>query len=119
MVQGVLDGLLVVEVPGNPATGFCGKLFADFGARVVKVAVVGEEGRGYEESAGLAPFLDVDKHLLRPGDREAVGAFAKAAVIIGTPEAAGAAASPARREASVAGSRVTAATSTRRSRTWP
>lgn len=47
-----LEGLRVVDVAGTVATGYCAKLFADYGADVVNL----EPGQGFA-TRHLAPFL--------------------------------------------------------------
>jgi crotonobetainyl-CoA:carnitine CoA-transferase CaiB-like acyl-CoA transferase len=49
---GALRGIRVVDIGGSVATGYCGKLFADHGARVVDV-----EPPGGAATRQLAPFV--------------------------------------------------------------
>jgi len=51
---GSLSGVRVAEFGAGPALGFCGKLFADFGAEVVKV-----EPPGGDPDRRAPPLLDV------------------------------------------------------------
>jgi crotonobetainyl-CoA:carnitine CoA-transferase CaiB-like acyl-CoA transferase len=49
-----LGGLRIAEFGAGPALAYCGKLFADFGADVVKV-----EPPGGDPDRGMAPLVDV------------------------------------------------------------
>src|SRR3954452_8603910 len=66
-----LSELRVVEIASGDALGFCGKLFSDFGAEVIKVEPPGgdparklaplvEAGDGHRESASFA-WLNTNK----------------------------------------------------------
>ena len=52
MSGGALDGIAVVDVAGTVATGYCAKVFADYGAEVVNL----EPPEGFE-TRRLAPFM--------------------------------------------------------------
>ena len=52
--QAALGGVRVAEFGGGRALAYCGKLFADFGAEVVKV-----EPPGGDPDRALAPMVDV------------------------------------------------------------
>ena len=52
--QAALGGVRVAEFGGGRALAYCGKLFADFGADVVKV-----EPPGGDPDRALAPLVDV------------------------------------------------------------
>ena len=49
-----LTGIRVVEVGSGDALGYCGKLFSDFGAEVIKI-----EPPGGDPLRRAAPFADV------------------------------------------------------------
>ena len=79
MTEAALAGLRIVEVGTSCAAAYCGKLFADFGAEVVKIEPPGGDplrrtwpqvpvGGGQTES-GFAAWLNTNKHsvLLDPG----------------------------------------------------
>jgi crotonobetainyl-CoA:carnitine CoA-transferase CaiB-like acyl-CoA transferase len=88
-----LSELTVVELAGDIPGGYCGKLFADLGADVVKIRRGGEELPSPEEAGrrgrdGLVLHLNTNKHgaAFDPadtGDRDAVAALmARADVVI-------------------------------------
>jgi crotonobetainyl-CoA:carnitine CoA-transferase CaiB-like acyl-CoA transferase len=52
--QAALGGVRVAEFGTGHATAYCGKLFADFGAEVVKI-----EPPGGDPDRGMAPLVDV------------------------------------------------------------
>ena len=54
--RSALDGIRVAEFGTGPALAYCGKLFADFGADVVKV-----EPPGGDPDRGMAPLVDVGR----------------------------------------------------------
>src|SRR5258707_14294807 len=54
MPQQPLSELRVVEIGSGDALGYCGKLFADFGADVIKV-----EPPGGDRPRNIAPLVDV------------------------------------------------------------
>src|SRR5437773_11732907 len=61
-----LSDLTVIELPGNPGVGFCGKMFAWLGARVTKVSF--EQETNAEVSLArraLAAYLDARKEQRR------------------------------------------------------
>jgi crotonobetainyl-CoA:carnitine CoA-transferase CaiB-like acyl-CoA transferase len=53
MPQQPLSELRVVEIGSGDALGYCGKLFADFGADVIKV-----EPSGGDRARNIAPLVD-------------------------------------------------------------
>jgi len=52
MAEGALEGIRVVDIGGTIATGYCGKLFADYGAEVINL----EPADGFA-TRHLGPFL--------------------------------------------------------------
>jgi crotonobetainyl-CoA:carnitine CoA-transferase CaiB-like acyl-CoA transferase len=52
MSAGALEGITVIDIGGTVATGYCGKLFADHGARVIDV-----ESPAGAATRSLAPFV--------------------------------------------------------------
>ena len=66
MQAGALDGIRVVDVSGTIATGYCAKLYADYGAEVVNV----EPPAGFD-TRRLAPFVPN----LPDGDASAMHAY--------------------------------------------
>jgi crotonobetainyl-CoA:carnitine CoA-transferase CaiB-like acyl-CoA transferase len=92
MSGGALAGLRVVELGEFEAAAYCGKLFADLGAEVVKVEPAGGDpgrkhpplvgaGEGRWESAHFA-WLNTGKQSLAAPDEAAVGALALAADVL-------------------------------------
>ncbi len=94
-----LEGIEVVELGGQVSAPFCGKLFADYGANVVKVEApgTGDPSRGWgpfpgdefnREKSGLFHALNTNKKSVtldvhEPADREKVRALiARADVLI-------------------------------------
>lgn len=56
MAMRLLSSLRVVEVSTTPKAGFCGKMFIDAGAEVIKMSLPGLSGHG-----SLSPWLDRGK----------------------------------------------------------
>ena len=63
-----LSDLVVLEVSGDIATRYCGKLFAAHGARVVQTYTPDDRAIGYggAATAAYAAWLDAGKHQGRP-----------------------------------------------------
>ena len=53
MPQLPLSELRVVEIGSGDALGYCGKLFADFGAEIIKI-----EPSGGDAARKIAPLVD-------------------------------------------------------------
>ncbi len=62
MQRSPLHGIRVAEFGRGPALGYCGKLFADFGAEVVKV-----EPPGSDPGRLLPPLVDRGDGVLESG----------------------------------------------------
>ena len=113
---GPLSGVRVAEFGTGPALAYCGKLFADFGARVVKVEPPGGDadrtlpplvdvGAGRRESAVFA-WLNTNKQsvIVDPADQGKLAEIAGSSDVLidarpGAFEASGPAGQPALREA--------------------
>ena len=95
--RSLLEGLTVVELGDRIAAPYCGRLFAESGARVVKVeSAAGDVTRQWgpfegdladPERSGLFHFLNAEKHsvvldLERPTDRDDFRALAASADIL-------------------------------------
>ena len=61
-----LDGLVVLELGGDIATRYCGKLFAAHGARVVAIGAPGNDRLAYggRSAAAYAAWLDHGKEMV-------------------------------------------------------
>lgn len=97
-MRAALDGLNIVELSDGVAAAYCGKLFADLGAHVVRVEVVGSERWALRPGAaavdadgrardGLALHLGTNKHSMvadpeSDEDRAVVASVACAADLV-------------------------------------
>ena len=77
---GALDHLTVVDVSGSVATAWCGKLFADFGARVVNLE--GSHGHPTRGDPALHALLSPHKQSVGIGWRDAAAVLAQADLVL-------------------------------------
>lgn len=102
-----LDGYTVLDRAGTVATAVCGRLFADFGARVVNLeGPAGHptralpphaDGVAAPESSALHALLSPHKHSVHAGSRDAARLLTEADVWLDTPESMAADARPPER----------------------
>ena len=76
-----IDQLRVVEVAGSPAGGYAGRLFAGWGAKVVKVSVGDVSSGAPPADPGLHLFLDHAKEVAEVGGGE-FGALVRQADVV-------------------------------------
>ncbi len=82
--QELLAGLVVVELPGNAAVRYCGRLFAVFGARVVAVGPARLAPDGATRVVAENAFFDAGKEraALDDGDSEAAARLVLGADVV-------------------------------------
>ena len=78
--MGPLHHLTVVDVSGSVATAWCGKLFADFDARVLNLE--GPKGHPTRGDAALHALLSPHKHSVGVAWRDAAETLAQADVVL-------------------------------------
>lgn len=72
-MAGVTSGLLVLEFGHAIGTGYCGKLFADYGADVVKVELPSGDPTATTAASALPAFLNTSKRSLAIDWRRGAG----------------------------------------------
>lgn len=81
--QHLLEGLVVVELPGNFAVRYCGRMFALFGARVIRVGPDAHAAGATAREMAEAAFFDASKEQVAvDDDREALAALVASADVV-------------------------------------